>query len=85
MYFDDVKKIKSMDDFETIRDLLNLTDRQKFIFDYKLHHGWKNISIAEELGIDQRTVGRELKVVADKLECLNIGILDKIKAKDATA
>lgn len=56
-----------MDEFYKLRDKLNLTDRQRDIFYLKYSRGWRNIDIAEELGVNQDTVGDENKIIRAKL------------------
>lgn len=60
-----------MDEFYKLRDKLNLTDRQRDIFYLKYSRGWRNIDIAEELGVNQDTVGDELKIVRAKLAAIS--------------
>ena len=64
----DVIDVPTMSEFNHIKDSLNLTDRQKEIFDLKYHRGFRNIDIAEDLQIHQDTVGAELKVIREKLK-----------------
>lgn len=63
----DVMKIPTMKEFYELRDKLNLTDRQRDIFFLKYSRGFRNIDIAQELGINQDTVGDELKIIRAKL------------------
>lgn len=63
----DVMSIPTMDAFLKLRDYLNLTDRQRDIFVMKYSRGWRNIDIAEELGVNQDTVGDDLKIIRAKL------------------
>ena len=66
----DVMKIPTMREFYELRDKVNLTDRQRDIFYLKYSRGFRNIDIAEELGINQDTVGDELKIVRAKLAAI---------------
>lgn len=66
----DVLKIPTMDAFYQLRDKLNLTDRQRDIFTLKYSRGWRNIDIANELGINQDTVGDNLKIIRAKLAAI---------------
>lgn len=66
----DVMKIPTMQAFYELRDKLNLTDRQREIFVLKYSRGWRNIDIAEELGINQDTVGDETKTIREKLAAI---------------
>lgn len=63
----DVFKIPTMDAFLNLRDKLNLTDRQRQVFVLKYSRGWRNIDIAEELGVNQDTIGEDLKIIRTKL------------------
>lgn len=67
----DVMKIPTMDAFYELRDKLNLTDRQRDIFVLKYSRGWRNIDIAEELGVNQDTVGYDLKIIRAKLASMS--------------
>lgn len=66
----DVISIPTMDAFYELRDKLNLTDRQREIFLLKFSRGWRNIDIAEELCINQDTVGEDMKVIRSKLNSI---------------
>lgn len=66
----DVLKIPTMDAFYQLRDKLNLTDRQRDIFTLKYSRGWRNIDIANELGVNQDTVGDDLKIIRAKLAAI---------------
>lgn len=57
-----------MKEFYKIRDELNLTDKQREIFVLKYSRGWRNIDIAEELGIHQDTVTEHMRVIREKLK-----------------
>lgn len=63
----DVIKIATMDEFNRLKDSLNLSDRQREIFFLKYSKLWRNIDIAEELKIHQDTVSDELNVIRAKL------------------
>lgn len=63
----DVIKIATMDEFNRLKDSLNLSDRQREIFFLKYSKLWRNIDIAEELGVHQDTVSDELRVIREKL------------------
>lgn len=66
----DVLKIPTMKEFYELRDSLNLTDRQREIFFLKYSRGLRNIDIAEELGVNQDTVGDNLKIIRAKLAAI---------------
>lgn len=63
-------KIPTMKEFYELRDKLNLTDRQREIFFLKYSRGMRNIDIGEELGVNQDTVGDEIKIVRAKLAAI---------------
>lgn len=63
----DVISISTMDEFNRLLASLNLTDRQRRIFVLKYSRGWRNIDIAEEIGVNQDTVSDDLKVIRKKL------------------
>lgn len=67
MRTEDVISIPTMDEFNKLRDKLNLTDRQREIFNLKYSRGWRNIDIAAELGINQDTVSKDLNSIREKL------------------
>lgn len=73
----DVLKIPTMQAFLDLRDKLNLTDRQRDIFVLKYSRGWRNIDIAEELGVNQDTVGSELRIVREKLAAISMEEINK--------
>lgn len=64
----DVIDVPTMAEFNHIKDSLNLTDRQREIFDMKYHRGLRHIDIAENLQIHQDTVTAELKIIREKLK-----------------
>lgn len=63
----DVIRIPTMEAFFALRDKLNLTDRQREIFLLKYSRGWRNIDIAEEIGVNQDTVSKDLLDIRQKL------------------
>lgn len=63
----ELMKIPMKSEFMAIRDMLNLTDRQRAIFSLKYGKGWTHISIGVELGINQDTVGTDVKDIEEKL------------------
>lgn len=63
----EVISISTMEEFYKIRDMLNLSDRQKEIFVMKYSRRLRHIDIAEELGISQDTVTTDLKCIREKL------------------
>lgn len=68
-------KIPTLKEFYELRDSLNLTDRQREIFFLKFSRGWRNIDIAEELGINQDTVGDDLRNIREKLAAIGNELL----------
>lgn len=73
----DVIDIPTMDEFYRLRDSLNLSDRQKEVFFYKYSKLWRNIDIAEELGIHPDTVSDDLTVIRNKLVAVHKSKCDK--------
>lgn len=67
---EDVISIPTMDEFNKIRDSINLTDRQREVFNFKYSRGWRNLDIAAELGINQDTVSADLRVIREKLKSI---------------
>lgn len=63
----DVSKIPTMEEFNRIKEALNLTDRQKQIFHLKYSKRWRSIDIAEELDIHPDTVSKDLGDIREKL------------------
>lgn len=63
----EVISISTMDEFYRVRDMLNLSDRQREIFYMKYSRRLRNIDIAEELGLNQDTISAEMKVIREKL------------------
>lgn len=66
----DVMRIPTMKAFNALLDMLNLTDRQRTIFNYKYAKGWRHIDIAAELELSQDTIGDEVKVINAKLKAI---------------
>lgn len=69
---EDVISIPTMDEFNKIRDSLNLTDRQREIFFLKYSRGWRNIDIAEELKVNQDTISEDLRKIRTKLVAVSL-------------
>lgn len=65
---EDVISIPTMDEFNKLLNSLNLSDRQREIFVFKYSRLWRNLDIAEELGINQDTVSADIKVIREKLK-----------------
>ncbi len=66
----DVIKIPTMKEFNDLLNSLNLSDRQRQIFILKFSRLWTNLAIAEEIGVNQDTVGREMKAIREKLAAI---------------
>ncbi len=79
MELQDVINLPSMKEFYTLRDALNLSDRQREIFYLKYSRLWRDVDIAEELGIHQDTVSAEKKIIREKLSKFS---LDKLSKED---
>lgn len=67
---EDVISIPTMDEFNALLASLNLTDRQRKIFVFKYSRNWRNLDIAEELGVNQDTVSADIKVIRQKLRAI---------------
>ena len=63
----DIQKISLLEDVLRVKESLNLTDRQKKIFDYYYIRGWYQQDIAEELSMTLRSVQREICRIQAKL------------------
>lgn len=64
----DVIRIPTMEAFNNLRNSLNLTDRQRKIFDLRYSNGMYIIDIASELKVDKKTVQSELRIIKEKLK-----------------
>lgn len=62
-----VMKIASMQDFRAFRDKLNLTDRQKDIFELRYSRGLSMRQIAEEIKYNYDLVRVDMKDIREKL------------------
>lgn len=62
-----VMKIASMQDFRAFRDTLNLTDRQKDIFELRYSRGLSMRQIAEEIKYNYDLVREDMKDIREKL------------------
>lgn len=60
-------KIASMQDFRAFRDTLNLTDRQKDIFELRYSRGLSMRQIAEEIKYNYDLVREDMKDIREKL------------------
>lgn len=59
-----------MDDILDLRKRLSMTERQKEIFDMYYLHGMDLGYVSDRLNVSQRTVGRELATLRQKMEPL---------------
>lgn len=64
---EEVIKIPTMDEFNAFLDSLNLSDRQRKVFVMKFSRLLRNIDIANELGVNQDTVSKDMRVIRQKL------------------
>lgn len=64
----DVIRIPTMRAFNNLRNSLNLTDRQRKIFDLRYSNGMYIIDIATKLDVDKKTVQSELRIIKEKLK-----------------
>lgn len=67
----DVISIPTMEAFYKLRDSLNLSDRQRIIFEMKYSRLLRNIDIATELDVNQDTIGNDLRVIREKLAAVH--------------
>lgn len=67
----DVIKIPTMEAFDKLRDSLNLSDRQRIVFNMKYSRLLRNIDIAAALDVNQDTIGNDLKVIREKLAAIH--------------
>lgn len=63
----DVSKLPSMEEFNKIKEALNLTDRQKRIFGLRYSKRWRLDDIAAELRISRDTVSKDIGDMRKKL------------------
>lgn len=63
----DVSRLPSMEEFNKIKEALNLTDRQKRIFELRYSKRWRLADIAAELNIHHDTVSKDISDIRKKL------------------
>lgn len=63
----DVINLPTMEAFNNLLDSLNLTDRQRRIFELRYSRGLFQQDIAAEIDVDRKTVVSELKIIKEKL------------------
>ena len=66
------RQLGTKDKFLDFINSLCLTDRQKKIAEFKLLRGWRNIDIAVEIDISERTVVEEIKQIQAVIGTTNI-------------
>lgn len=80
----ELKWLASYEDVLRIRDSLNLTDRQRDVFNLKYIHGYSQQQIADKLHLSYSTIAHESSAIKSKLNNLTEAIsasLCKISAK----
>ncbi len=75
-----VMEIVSMDDFYAFRDSLNLTDRQKDIFERRYSRGWLVSDISEDLGYCPAIIREDMRIIKKKL----VAVMKESLEKDLT-
>lgn len=63
----DLSKIPTMEEFNKIKEALNLTDRQKKIFHLKYSRHMRIADIAAEVEVSRDTVFRDLTDIREKV------------------
>ena len=64
---DELKRVGTKNQFNSILEELQLTDRQKDIFVLKYGRGFLNEDIAAEIGYCRKIVSEELKIIRHKM------------------
>lgn len=67
----EVTKIARMDEFNRLADMLNITDRQKQVFDYKYHRMWRVADIAAKLDFHIDTINEDLRIIREKMKAIS--------------
>lgn len=67
----ELKDIELMEEFNRVKDSLNLSDRQRKVFYYKYSRFWRNADIAAELDVHPDTISDDLTVIRTKLLAIN--------------
>lgn len=75
----ELRWLASYEEVLRVRDALNLTDRQRDIFNLKYIHGDSNQQIADKLFLSYSTVSHELVQVRDKLAHLPFAMADSLQ------
>lgn len=70
MTYREVFDIPTMQQFNVLADSLNLSDRQREIFELRFSRKWAAIDIAMKLGYSLHTIQKECAAINKKLKCL---------------
>lgn len=68
MKLNQLYEIDTMDELISLRDSLNLTERQEEIFMKRFNKGHSIIELSMELNLSTSTINRELSKIAKKIE-----------------
>lgn len=78
MTVEELKAIELMEDFNRVKDALNLSDRQKEIFYLRFSRLMCNADIAAELNVCRDTIEKDIAVIRKKLYAVQKDKLDAI-------
>lgn len=68
MKLNQLYEINTMDELISLKDSLNLTERQEEIFMKRFNKGHSIIELSMELNLSTSTINRELSKIAKKIE-----------------
>lgn len=68
MKLNQLYEINTMDELISLKDSLNLAERQEEIFMKRLNKGHSIIELSMELNLSTSTINRELSKIAKKIE-----------------
>lgn len=68
MNLNQLYEINTMDELISLKDSLNLTERQEEIFMKRFNKGHSIIELSMELNLSTSTINRELSKIAKKIE-----------------
>ena len=68
MKLNQLYEINTMDELISLKDSLNLTERQEEIFMKRFNKGYSIIELSMELNLSTSTINRELSKIAKKIE-----------------
>jgi DNA-directed RNA polymerase specialized sigma24 family protein len=71
MTYKDVKALEAYMELLKVRDSLNLSDRQREIFDLRYHHGLSLLQISMKLNCSFSLVSKESMEIARKLKTIS--------------